>query len=204
MPFNISAFKGNGLVYGGARPTLFNVFINTPASLGIANESVKKFTFVCTASELPAFTVDPIDVGYFGRKIKVAGDRTFAPWTVSVLNDEDFSVRSLFEKWSNGINRLVANVRDQNLAEEEYKTDAQVIQYSKDGYEIRGYNLVGVWPMEIGPITLNWDANNEVERFNVTFAMDYAEPNIEDSVKKAGGINVYGPDSLTDGPLGPL
>ena len=87
MPFNISSFKENGLVYGGARPSLFNVFMSVPAGIGIDTVSVDKFRFVCKTAELPESSVGSIDIPYFGRRIKVAGERNFADWAVTVMND---------------------------------------------------------------------------------------------------------------------
>lgn len=203
MPFNISAFKANGLVYGGARPSLFNVFMSAPAGIGIDNVSVDKFRFVCKTAELPESNVSQIDVPYFGRKIKVAGERSFNDWAVSVLNDEDFSVRSMFETWSNAINRMVANVRDPAVATENYKVDLDVIQYGKDGSTIRAYQLVGAFPTQIGAIGLNWETANSIEEFGVTFAYDYWIPLVETSDKKAGGVNTYGAQTTQDGPNGP-
>ena len=204
MPFNISAFKSNGLVYGGARPSLFNVFMSAPAGLGIDNVSVDKFRFVCKTAELPESTVSSIDVPYFGRKIKVAGERAFQDWSVTVMNDEDFSVRAMFESWSNALNRHVSNVRDPAVSAEQYKTDLEVIQYGKDGSEIRSYQLVGAFPTNIGSISLNWDSANAIEEFSVTFAYDYWVPGIEASDKKAGGVNAYGSLTNADGPSGPI
>lgn len=203
MPFNINAFKELGLVYGGARPALFNVFLTVPPGIGIDNVSVDKFRFVCRTASLPASEIGAFDVSYFGRNIKLAGDRTFSNWSVTVLNDEDFSVRAMFEAWSNAMNRMVANVRDPNLNFENYKTDIEVIQYGKDGMEIRSYILVGAFPSTIDNIGLDWNTQNSIEEFGVTFAYDYWIPNIEASDKKAGGVNIYGPQSVVDGPLGP-
>jgi hypothetical protein len=203
MPFNIDAFKSNGLVYGGARPSLFQVRLSVPQNITIDNVSVNKFSFLCKTAELPESTVSQIEIPYFGRRIKVAGERSFADWSVSVLNDEDFSVRSMFETWSNALNRLVSNVRDPGVSQEEYKVDLEVIQYGKDGTEIRSYKLVGAFPTSIGSIGLNWDSANAVEEFNVTFAYDYWIPEIESSDKKAGGVNVYGNLTQVDGPAGP-
>ena len=204
MPFNISAFKSNGLVYGGARPSLFSVFMSVPGGLGIDNVSVDKFRFVCKTAELPESTVSSIDVPYFGRKIKVAGERSFADWGVTVLNDEDFSVRSLFESWSNALNRHVSNVRDPNVSAEQYKVDLEVIQYGKEGDIIRSYLLVGAFPTQIGSIGLNWESANAIEEFSVNFSYDYWVPVVEASDKKAGGVNTYGALTDADGPLGPV
>ena len=202
MSFNIATFKSKGLVYGGSRPSLFNVKLNVPASLGLSTVSKEKFQFVCQAAELPAATVSPIEVGYFGRKIKVAGDRTYSDWTVSVMNDEDFSVKSLFEAWSNGLNRFVSNIRDPLLSSEQYKVDLEIVKYSKDGSITRAYTMIGAWPMEVGPITQNWNDQNKVEQFEVTFCYDYWIPTKETG-KMAGGVNTYGDKTKLDGVIGP-
>ena len=203
MPFNISAFKSNGLVYGGARPSLFNVFMSVPAGLGIDNVSVDKFRFVCKTAELPESVISSIDVPYFGRKIKVAGERAFADWSVSVINDEDFSVRAMFEAWSNALNRLVSNVRDPAIAAEQYKVDLDIVQYGKDGGVIRSYQLIGAFPTQISGIALSWESASAIEEFTVNFAYDYWVPLLESSDKKAGGVNIYGDLAQQDGVNGP-
>lgn len=202
MPFNISAFKTNGLVYGGSRPSNFYVTFSVPQGIGIDNTSVQKSTFMCETAALPSSRIQEIKVPYFGRDIKVAGNREFPEWKVKFLNDEDFSTRSMFETWSNAINRLVSNVRDRILDQEQYKVDMTVTQYGKNGEDLRSYTLVGAWPMDIEPMELNWGSKNEVGRFGVTFCMDYWIPLQESSSKQAGGINSYLGASETDGPLG--
>lgn len=201
MAFNINYFKQNGLVYGGARPSLFQVIVTPPQGIGLDSVSVNKFPFVCRAAELPSSDVASFDVPYFGRKVKLAGDRTFTDWRVTVMNDEDFSVRSMFELWSNAINRLEANIRDQNLVTqgggEQYKQSLIVQQFSKDGEggsltPIRSYEIIGAFPTSVEAISLDWNSTNSIEEFNVTFAYDYWLPVIEQSTKKAGGVNVYG------------
>jgi hypothetical protein len=198
MPFNIRDFKSNGLVYGGARPSLFEVYLTLPTALQVDQVSQQKFTFACRAAQLPASSIESIDIPYFGRKIKVAGDRTFADWTVTILNDEDFGVRSMMEQWTNALNRLESNIRQPDLTIENYKTDIDVIQYGKDGSIIRAYQLVGAFPTSVDSIDLDWDTTNTVETFTTTFAYDYWLPTVETSDKKAGGVNVYGPDAQSD------
>ena len=194
MPFNINSFKQNGLIWGGARPSLFEVIVSAPPNIGIeTTTSTARMAFLCRAAELPEMTLSNIEVPYFGRKIKVAGDRSFADWTVTVMNDEDFIVRSMFEAWSNAINRIIANVRDINLNAEQYKTDVSVIQYGKDGTLLRGYTLVGAFPTTISAISLDWDTQNTVETFTVNFSYDYwiPTPEIEASNPKSAGVNLY-------------
>lgn len=196
MSFNINEFKSQGLVYGGARPALFRVVFSAPQISGLNLQAVGSLSFKCRAAELPASTVAAVEVPYFGRKIKVAGDRTFADWQVTMMNDEDFSARTLFEAWSNGLNRLVSNVRDPGATNESkgigsYKVDMQVQQFGKDGEIIRGYNIVGAFPTEIGAIALDWDNQNQIETFPVTFAYDYWEPVSAASSKIGAGKSFY-------------
>lgn len=199
MAFNIATFKSNGLVYGGARPSLFNVYLAVPQAVGIDNVSVEKFTFVCRTAEIPEMTISNIEIPYFGRKIKVAGERSFADWSVTVMNDEDFAVRSLFETWNNAINRLVSNIRDPALSAEQYKTDLEIRQYGKDGEILRSYQLIGAFPTQIGAISLGWDSANAIEEFTVNFSYDYWVPLLETSNKKAGGVNQYGSTTIAEG-----
>jgi len=175
--FNISTFKSRGLTLGGARPTLFEVYLNIPSVVGADAASADKFRFTCSGAQLPPATIGTISTSYFGRQVKFAGDRTFSDWTVTVQNDEDFLVRSMFEKWSNSMNRLEANVRDAGYANENaYKSQLSVIQYGKEGNAIRQYDVIGAFPSSIDGISLNWESANQIETFTVSFTYDYWLP----------------------------
>jgi hypothetical protein len=153
------------LVYGGARQNLFQVRINNPAN---ASGDLKT-PFMVQAAQIPESQLGVIPVFYFGRQMKLAGDRTFGDWTVTIINDEDFLIRNAMEEWSNRINRLERNVRDINR----YKTNATVIQYAKDGTPIREYRFDGIFPSVISPIELDWGNQDQIESFQVTFTYDY-------------------------------
>ena len=73
MALNINEIKSQ-LALGGARPALFQVVFNNPVN---ASGDVK-VPFMVKAAQMPASTLGTIEVPYFGRKIKIAGDRTFA------------------------------------------------------------------------------------------------------------------------------
>ena len=162
MPFNISNFKANGLNFGGARPTLFEVQI---PRLGAGSE------FMVQAAQIPSATIGPIEVPYFGRKVKIAGDRTYVEWTTTVLNDEDFAIRHALENWVQGINHNIGNVRTDN----DYKQDGTVRQFAKNGQLIREYLFVGLFPSEISTIELDWNTVDTIETFTVTWQYDYWE-----------------------------
>jgi|TARA_Y100000389_G_scaffold99437_1_gene96169 hypothetical protein len=166
MAFDISAFKSN-LTAGGARPNLFEAVVNNP--INAAADST--FRFVCRAAQLPGSTIPAIDVPYFGRQVRIAGNRTFEPWTVTIINDENFSVRNTLEQWMANINSHEANI--QLAAQTAYKSDSEVKHYAKDGSTIATYRFYGLFPTELGAIELSWDANDQIEEYTVTFAYDY-------------------------------
>jgi len=177
MAFNIDNFKSGGLTMGGARPSLFEISFAAPPSIALNNSAVgNKFTLLAEAAELPASSVAAVQVPYFGRNIKVAGDRTFADWTVTILNDEDFAIRAMLEKWHNDLNTLVSNVRLHSRPFA-YKADNVIVtQFGKDGQRLRSYEFVGMFPTEISAIQLAWDTTNQIERFTATFSYDYWKP----------------------------
>lgn len=164
MAFNINDIRSQ-LTYGGARQNLFQVNIQ---NLGNGSADFK-VPFMVQAAQLPASTITPINVPYFGRQLKLAGDRTFEPWTVNIINDEDFLIRNAMEEWSNKINRLQRNIREIN----KYKSQAQVTQFGKDGTKLRIYEFNGIFPTSISAIDLGWDQDNAYETFQVTFEYDY-------------------------------
>lgn len=188
MPFNVSTFASQGLPFGGARASLFEVFLTLPGGIAEPNAE-SQFRFVCKASSIPASTVGSIDVPYFGRKVKMAGNRTFDNWQVTVLNDEDFLVRNAFEKWSSYINSHQNNLRDASVITEQgqasYRTTATVNHYAKTGVfaggtnagdaalPTRSYTFVNIFPINIGNIELNWETTDAIEEFTVEFAYDY-------------------------------
>jgi len=171
MAFNINEIRSQ-LSLGGARPTLFQVNISNPANAA----ADLKTPFLVRASQVPASTLGFIEVPYFGRKVKIAGDRTFAEWNVTVINDEDFLIRNSMEEWMNTINSHLGNVRGFGSASDlSYKSTAQVIQYSKTGVPIREYSFNGIFPTNITEMDVDWNATDVIQEFNVTFQYDWWE-----------------------------
>jgi hypothetical protein len=194
----ISGFKER-LAGGGARPNLFEVEIPSfPETIkdfwktGAANE-IDTFKFLCKAAQLPASTIAPIDVPFRGRILKVAGDRTFDAWTVTIINDEDFQLRSAFEKWMNQISKLDNNSGATNPGS--YMTDAFVHQLGR-GYTsaggrnstdnnkldggnstavkpLRSYKFFDIFPTSVSAIDLSYDSSDTIEEYTVEFQVQY-------------------------------
>lgn len=155
---------------GGARPNLFNCKLNFPAyALGDAELT----SFMVKGAQLPSSNVNPIMVPFRGRQLKIAGDRTFEEWTVTVINDTGFEVRDAMERWMNGINSHNANTGFNDPAD--YQTDLSVDQLDKDGLVIKTYNFRSCFPTVISAIDLNYDTVDTIEEFTVTFQVQYWE-----------------------------
>jgi hypothetical protein len=163
----------------GARPTLFNVSLTNPQD----SSSDQISQFLIQAASIPESTLGNIAVPYFGRVVNFAGDRTYAPWDVTVMNDETFAIRNTLEAWSDSINSKEQNLR--TLAG--YKSTATVNQLGKTGTTIRTYMFHGIYPARIDPIRLDWGDMNQFERFNVTFMYDYWEVS-GGTTGNAGGV----------------
>lgn len=175
MAFNVNTFRAE-LEQGGARPTLFEVRLSAPAG-GIGGPGVDLITkspFMVRAAQLPSQQLGTIEASYFGRKIKLAGDRTFEDWNVTVMNDEDFKLRNALEVWQQQINSHSDNLREFGSANPaQYKAQATVTQYSKTGQPLRTYTFSGLYPSNIAAIDLAWDTNDTIEEFAVTWSYDY-------------------------------
>lgn len=169
---NINKFKER-LRGGGARPNLFEVVLDLPSNLGISNpaEVQRSARFLVKAAALPASNLGVVEVPFRGRQLKVAGDRTFDTWTVTVINDTDFRIRSAMEKWSDSINNHYTNIGQQDPTS--YQTDAFVYQIDRQERILRGYKFFGVYPTNVSQIDLAFDSNDTIEEFTVEFQVQW-------------------------------
>jgi len=163
------------MIGDGARPNLFSCTIpDLTVNVNGETGSEVAFNFMCRAAQLPGSTVNSIPVNYFGRELKFSGNRVFSEWTVTIINDEDFKIRNTFEKWMSSLNSHVSNLR--NLVSPlSYQKDGYVTQYGKAGNVIKEYKFVGLFPIDVSPIELDWSANDSIEEFAVTFAYQWWE-----------------------------
>ena len=167
----VDDFKAK-LTGGGARPNLFKATINFPAYAGGDSEFT---SFMVKGAGLPASVIANIDVPFRGRQLKIAGDRTFEPWTITIINDSEVRVRNSFETWMSGINNHVENTGLQNPTD--YQADMIVEQLGKDGSVTKTYTLRGAYPTNISQIDLSYDTNDAIEEFTVEINYQYWESN---------------------------
>ncbi|NBP03176.1 MAG: hypothetical protein EBU90_24345 [Proteobacteria bacterium] len=175
MAFNVTEFRAN-MIGDGARPNLFSVSLVFPTVAANGNVAGQKVTFMAKAAQLPGSSIGTVPVYYFGRELKFAGNRSFSDWTLNIINDEDFAIRNSVESWMNAINSHAGNVRNGAAVNNTgYSVDASVTQYGKAGQELKKYKFVGLFPLDLAPIDLNWASNDEIEEYSVTFAYQWWE-----------------------------
>jgi hypothetical protein len=178
--FNVDNFR-TSMQFDGARPNLFEVVLQFPSYVQLGSQATALSRFFVKSASLPGSTIGAVTVPYFGREVKVAGNRTYQDWSVTVLNDEDFTIRNAFEAWHTGINSAKENLRSPRAVTTSpltpgtsYAVDAEVYQYSKAGGKpIKKYRFVGMFPNDLGAIDLDWGTNDTVEEFPVTLSYQY-------------------------------
>ena len=170
---------------GGARANLFEVQMAFPNFAQANTETLNDIPFLVKAAEIPASTIGNIPVPFRGRVLPIAGDRTFAPWTVTIINDTNFRLRDVMERWSDGINDIQTAQGATNP--EVYQTKATVLQLGR-GRDVstkqtanqkipilRQYDFVGIYPNDVSAIPLDHGATDTIEEFQVTFNYLYYE-----------------------------
>lgn len=175
---NIDDFKSK-LGAGGARPNQFEVTLTWPQSMTGSTE--QKDQLLVTAAALPASNVNPTIIQYRGREVKLAGERTFDPWTITVVNDTTMKLRRLFEKWSD-----LMNNRENNggaTIPGDYMTYLQVAQLDRNNKTIRTYEIHNAFPITVSEIGLSYGSNDVISEFTVTFQYS------DFSVSPTGGTN---------------
>ena len=180
----IDSFKSS-VVSDFARPNLFQVDLSFPSEV-IANATglsdLGKFTV--RAANLPSSQMGIVEVPFRGRVLKIAGDRTFEPWTITIMNDSRFSLRNAFEAWVEKIQAANENItQTSGLGDESdatgYFTDMFVHQLSRDASSsekstiLRSYKFTDVFPSNVSAIDLDFGSNDAVEEFTVELQVQY-------------------------------
>jgi hypothetical protein len=162
---NINDFKTK-LAGGGARKNQFKVTMPFPGYAQVGGET-EELAFLCNATSIPAMSIGVATVNFRGRPVYLAGDRTFAEWSITVLNDTNFRLRDAFERWQNGINNMSDNEGLVNPVD--YQVDAFIDHLDRNGATIKSYTLRGCFPISISSIALDMGEATEIETFDVGF-----------------------------------
>lgn len=168
--FSVEAFRN--AMQSGARSNQFLVQLTFPTFVQLGNQAASGAPFLVTSASLPGSTVNQTILYYRGREVKLAGERTFAPWSITILNDANMTMRTAFEAWMNGMNNLQDNSGVTNT--NDYYRDFTVTQLDRNSNPIKSYSIRGAFPIDVSEVQLDFGANDQISSFNVTFALqDY-------------------------------
>ena len=190
--FNVERFKSS-LTNGGARPNQFMVQLSFPTYVAGAQLAVARAPFLVSVAELPGQTVNPAIVQYRGREVKFVGDRIYAPFTITVLNDAEMSIRTAMEQWMGGMEDY--ETKFGRMQPSEYQRDMQVFQLDRNGNSLKEYKIANSFPVDLSPVSLDFGANDQISTFTVTFQYQHftVSSNPGGSLGSAGGIfNISG------------
>ena len=193
---SISDFKSK-VATDFARPNLFSCELNFPSTFTDQAALKELGTFTVKAANLPATQLGTVEVPYRGRVLKIAGDRTFEPWTITIMNDKNFRLRDAFEKWTESIQAYAQNVTTAGVNIQNYYADMFVSQLDRNTSEagaaasggkakgasagakgiphqvLREYRFVDVFPTNISAIDLDFGSNDAIEEFTVEMQVQY-------------------------------
>lgn len=173
---SIDQFKA-ALVGGGQRANQFRVDLTFPGivSGGTSAPAIALSQFFCSATHMPASSIEKSKLTYRGRDLPLPGERQFADWPITVINDTNFAIHSAFNIWSNLINSVKSNTGVTNPAT--YTTDMFVTALDRNGAENKQYKFVGCWPSEIGELELDFK-NPEIQTFKVNLTYLYWQSDV--------------------------
>jgi len=169
--FNINEFR-SALKNGGVRPNQFSVQISFPSIVNAA-DLLRTSSFLVNIAELPGVSIGTVPIYYRGRELKLPGDKSFAPFTCTVLNDTGFSLRAGIEKWMNYIESNITKNGYTNPGD--YLGTITVTQLDRTGNALRSYLMAGAYPNDIGAVGLDFSANDQLSSFQVAFQYQYFE-----------------------------
>jgi hypothetical protein len=189
---NIADFKAV-MLGGGARPNQFRVELSFPSYVTGGIVAGQQAQFLCKAAQLPASTIEDINVLYRGRPVHFAGERTFQPWSITVYTDTSFNIRNAIEQWQAGIQNYAATTGRTNPRD--YQVDLNVHQLDRNGASVKIYKFTDAYPTNIGAIALDYEQQNQIETFDIEFTYNFFTSNSTEG-------NSFGVNASVNTPIG--
>lgn len=158
---------------GGARPNRYRVIMTLPLSIPSKVVAETKISWTCQAAAIPGAIQGVVDVPFMGRQVKVPGDKIFEDWTVQIMLDNDFVGRSAFETWMDQILGFRSNLaQPANVNPINTFARAQVLCLDRADRVTQRYQIDGMFPINVGEVTLGYDQNDQIMLQPVTFAIN--------------------------------
>jgi len=187
--FSVDQFKA-AMIGGGARANQFFVALSFPGYVSAGPAASTQGAFLCSATTLPGSVVNPTIVQYRGREVKFAGERTFAPWTVTIMNDVSFNIRNALEQWMSGMNGLKDNNGFTNPVQ--YQNNINVTQLDRNNMPLKLYQLKSAFPVDLSEIQLSYGDNDTIETYTCTFQYQHYETKFDAAFSIGNVVNNVG------------
>ncbi len=185
--FKISKFRN--ALKSGSRPNLFRIEVIPPSGILVGG-----YTTLVRSAALPSATMGTIELPMNGgRRFKIGGDRVFSEWSSTVLNDENYTLRSNLEVWQNNMvftnYEIGTGLGNRSAASTGLYGTVLIYQLDEEGASVPfgSYRLVNCWPSDISAIDLSYDTTDAVEDFTVTWTYDYYENNFTTATGSGSG-----------------
>ena len=158
---------------GGARANRYKIVLTFPAAIPRGLDASTKIGFTAKAASIPSSSMGVVTVHYMGRPVKIPGDKTWADWNVTVLLDQDYAGRGVFEMWHDLILGFDSNVAAAGM-QDPINAFARAKVQMLDRYDrvVRTYDVEGIWPSEVNEVTIGYDQNDQIMEQQITFAVN--------------------------------
>lgn len=169
---SITEFRTN---FFGIRPNRFIVRGTYPPGVGGSSD---KFDVYVKAADLPTSTIGPIPVTWQGRIVKFSGERVYTDWAISVYDSSNNvdSLRVNLEKWIEAMDGRNTHQINYDLTSTWSVSYNDMSKAISDGSFSNTIHLMHCFPVEIGPVQLNYDLSDTFSEFTVVLAYDFWTP----------------------------
>jgi len=156
-------------------PNRFRAKINFPSFLE-SNDASDLSEFMIQSTSVPSVDIGVIEIPiHGGEKLKVAGDKTYADWTATLICDVDFVLYKNFMKWSEYLKSTIAGTK---AADFTYKVAIELTQLDGANQPIQTWSLIGAFPISIGELTMSTEDTDSYSTFDVTLSYDFMVTNL--------------------------
>ena len=173
MSFNVTDFNNQ---YTGdyARQNLFLVDIDKITAIAGGNPGGGMFV---KAGSLPEATVGMVEVPYQNRKLKIPGDRTFADWTATILQDEGYVLRTALLNWQAAISGFssFSSTAGVSTSHKQILIQPWNRNGTKSGHKANVYG----WPSSVGSVELSWESADAIQEYTVGFTISWDDGGID-------------------------
>lgn len=198
MAFNINNMISEGLKGGVAKTAHFEVFIQSPPSLGFDAEKTRELAFRADSVELPGRTALTIDHKFTvnGPINKIPYTQIYPDVTITFICSEDFREKEYLDLWMSKMLDTSPNPSGAFNVRyfDDYKSTIVINQFDQSGNIRTATKLFDAYPIIINGIQMGWQDDAiarvsaqfslryyEVERFDVPETKEKTEvPNIKD------------------------